>query len=106
MSKWQQKQNKQQLDHYSTKRSFKYKVQLNIKESGIPFIFGSICNISHKHGQSTFVILNETYWEPPYKIKKWLKENIKEGFYQYGKKNEFCFTRIEDAVAFKLQWHD
>ena len=114
MTNWQKRQNEKQLRHYSTKRRFNHKVKLKIKASSMqtPRVYQTIpihhSNLSYSYFRRTAyelkAMLSSCPWKPPQEIEEWLKVNVDKAFYKLGERNEFYFTRIEDAIAFKLRW--
>lgn len=112
-NKWNKRVSTNQLDIYSTKRKFTHTVTIPSKPTPAPtpstvFQQNNIINNSGRHIKylSSIVIrIDYSKWTPPNDIKIWLKENIDDGYYKFGDdKNEYCFTRLEDAIAFKIYW--
>lgn len=110
MRNWQEKQYKKQLEHYCTKRTFNYIVDLELPPplvlvptglfpSGVVPVLASSLYSSYS---SAWI---PQQWKPPSEIADWLNENIGIDFYICKEeRGVVAFTKPEDAMAFKLQW--
>ena len=107
MDKWNRKVVETQLNGYSTKRKFNHVVKISHKKIPV-FQQGNIFNGGKRlnyHSSFTFWVHISHPWTPPEEIKKWLRINIADGYYKFGDdRDEYCFTKVEDAIAFKIYW--